>query len=118
MITTTDKSKNQQSAKFIIEKLGDYNVRVRQSDGYIYATDLCKACGKVFYEYLRLKATEKFLEQLFSRTGIPVVELMQIKNGGKDKGSWIHPKVAINLAQWACISYYIFFVSARLRLCL
>ena len=37
-----------------------------------------------------------------SVTGIPVTELVVSRQGGNalEQGTWVHPKVAINLGQW------------------
>ena len=35
-----------------------------------------------------------------TNTGIPALELIDKNIGGNHIGTWIHPKVAINLAQW------------------
>ena len=75
----------------------------RPKDGYINATLLCQQAGKHFNDYHRLAQTRAFLNELSAETGIPVSGLLQIIKGGNDKldqGTWIHPQVAINLAQW------------------
>lgn len=77
-------------------------VRQRAVDGYINATAMCKATGKKFNDYTRLKTTQDFLRELSSATGIPVAELIQTLMGGhpETQGTWVHPDVAINLGQW------------------
>ena len=78
-------------------------VAQRPHDGYINATDLCKKSGKLFGDYRRLSATNEFLDILEADMGIPITELIQILKGGlepKLQGTWVHPKVAIHLAQW------------------
>jgi len=74
----------------------------RQSDGYINATAMCNAVGKKFNDYTRQASTKEFVEALKSDTGIPVTELIQTVSGGDParQGSWVHPDLAINLAQW------------------
>lgn len=78
-------------------------IEQRLMDGYINATALCKACGKNFADYKRLKATSEFLSELSSDMGIPISALIQTISGGTPQfqGTWVHPQVAINLAQWA-----------------
>ena len=75
---------------------------IREGDGYINATQLCKNAGKQMNHYLSNQATKDFLEALSADTGIPGTDLIQIKQGGdpKAQGTWIHPQVAINLGQW------------------
>ncbi|MDM8567129.1 KilA-N domain-containing protein [Candidatus Halobeggiatoa sp. HSG11] len=87
-------------------------IRQRSYDGYLDATAMCKATGKKFNDYRRLKSTNEFLEELSDFivknpvTGIPVTEqnqqLIQIIKGGtpENQGTWVHPYVSINLAQW------------------
>jgi len=86
-------------------------IRQRSSDGYLDATAMCKANGKLFADYKRLKSTKEFLRQLpdfiinNSVMGIPITEqnqqLIQIVQGGtsEEQGTWIHPYISINLAQ-------------------
>lgn len=75
----------------------------RAYDGYVNATAICKACNKQFNDYARLSQTTAFLNELYSETGIPVSELIQSVKGGVPQlqGTWVHPQVAMSLAQWA-----------------
>ena len=75
----------------------------RASDGYVNATELCKACNKRFRDYSRNANTQEFISALSRQTGIPVTELIQtLRSGTSDQqASWVHPHVAINLGQWA-----------------
>ena len=75
----------------------------RVEDGYINATTLCKACGKEIKHYNSNITTKEFLLELSRSVGIPTDQLIQVINNGPNelRGSWVHPQVAINLAQWA-----------------
>lgn len=77
-------------------------IHLRAKDGYINATSMCKSTGKLFADYARLKTTGAFLEELSSDMGIPITELIQSFTGGRpeNQGTWVHPDIAINLAQW------------------
>ena len=77
-------------------------VTQRQIDGYINATAMCKAAGKNFADYSRLSSTRPFLDALSADMGIPITALIQSFRGGTPhlQGTWVHPQVAINLAQW------------------
>lgn len=77
-------------------------VRLRSRDGYVNATAMCKAAGKAIADYNRLETTKDFLAELSSEVGIPMAELIQSVSGGNPalQGTWVHPQVAINLAQW------------------
>lgn len=74
----------------------------RVKDGYVNATAMCKAAGRKFNDYSRLSTTTPFVEELSAVTGIPATELIQSINGGTPQlqGTWVHPQVAIHLAQW------------------
>lgn len=77
-------------------------IHQRALDGYVNATAMCNASGKSFYDYARLKATGDFLNELTRSTGIPGDRLIHtVTNGSNEnRGTWVHPDVAINLGQW------------------
>lgn len=103
----------QYSLDLIPHKVDDNLIHQRATDGYINATAMCKAVGKQLNDYARLKSTEAFLSVANSETGIPVSELIQIVKGGlpEQQGTWVHPKIAIHLAQW-CSPEFAFAVSS------
>ncbi|MFD0916517.1 KilA-N domain-containing protein [Pseudahrensia aquimaris] len=74
----------------------------RPEDGYINATAMCQAADKRWNDYSILAATRSFLAALETETGIPVSGLVVSQRGGdlRFQGTWVHPQVAINLAQW------------------
>jgi hypothetical protein len=74
----------------------------RSADGYINATSMCTAAGKKISHYLENKATMSFLQELAADAGIPASEIVQVIKGGQPElqGTWVHPQVAIHLAQW------------------
>ncbi len=77
-------------------------IQQRAADGYINATAMCQATGKRLNNYLRSDTTKAFLEALETDTRISATELIQILRGGQPElqGTWVHPQVAIHLAQW------------------
>ncbi|MGH6814771.1 MAG: KilA-N domain-containing protein [Hyphomicrobiaceae bacterium] len=77
-------------------------VNQRVKDGYINATAMCKAANKLWADYYRLKTSEEFFAALEADMGIPISEQIQSVKGGfpELQGTWVHPHVAINLAQW------------------
>ena len=88
--------------------LNDVSVTSRKVDGYINATELCKAGNKKFNDWSRLDTTKDLISVLNADAGIPVSALIQINKGGNNKllqGSWIHPDLAIQLAQWISPSF-------------
>jgi len=77
-------------------------VNQRSTDGYMNATLMCKASGKEWSNYRQNAQTEAFLLALERSLGIPRDRLIQsIATGPNDqRGTWVHPQVAINLAAW------------------
>lgn len=75
----------------------------RVKDGYINATALCKAAGKLYGHYRENGNTEAFFSALAADIGIPMSELTEIRRGGnpQEQGTWVHPHIAVHLAQWA-----------------
>jgi hypothetical protein len=77
-------------------------VRLRSRDGYVNATAMCKAAGKLFGHYNESDRTKAFIQELSNEIGIPISDLIQSNKGGNPalQGTWVHPQVAIHLAQW------------------
>ena len=86
----------------IPHKVENTLIHQRALDGYVNATAMCKAVGKQFSAYSRLKGTQDFLKELSAATGIPVAQLIHTVVGGIPdlQGTWVHPDVAIHLGQW------------------
>jgi hypothetical protein len=79
----------------------NYTIKHRDEDGFINVTDLCKAGGKQLNDWKRLQKTQTFIKVLSSSTGIPVDDLIKYNTGSnKERATWVHPQVAINIAQW------------------
>jgi KilA-N domain len=74
----------------------------RAKDGYINATAMCKAANRPWSRYWDVKASKDFADALSADVGIPISELIQSVSGGVPElqGTWVHPQVAIHLAQW------------------
>lgn len=79
----------------------------RPADGYINATAMCQASGKRWNDYHSTGPTAAFLKALASETGITVSDLAQSHRGGDPRlqGTWVHPQVAIHLAQWCSAEF-------------
>lgn len=75
---------------------------IREKDGYTNATQLCKSGNKKFNAWYRLKQTKSFIKYITKETGLSKEQLIEIKQGGNSQlqGTWIHPLLATNLAQW------------------
>jgi hypothetical protein len=90
-------------------------IQRRPSDGYVNATAMCKAYGKLFNDYRRLDRTTQYIAALersmaetdcgAAVTGFPVTgkpDLVQTIQGGLShlQGTWVHPRIAVDLARW------------------
>jgi hypothetical protein len=90
----------------MLRQIGEVNIGQRVKDGYINATAMCQAAGKRWYDYARLDTSDAFVQQLSRSTGIPALQLIQSVTGGGDqvpreeRGTWVHPRIAIHLAMW------------------
>jgi hypothetical protein len=95
-------STKQQSLTLIPHPYGAEVIRQRAGDGYINATAMCKAANKEFKHYNENRTTKEFVAELSREVGIPTSELIQSLSGGNPQlqGTWVHPQVAIHLAQW------------------
>ncbi|WP_170956242.1 KilA-N domain-containing protein [Cohaesibacter gelatinilyticus] len=78
------------------------HIQQRPDDGYLSATAMCKATGKLWGNYYQNDTTKAYLSALAGSIGIPIDRLVvKIMKGPNDqRGTWVHPKVAIHLAQW------------------
>jgi len=82
-------------------ELKGINIIARKEDGYINATQLCQAGKKLFKNWFQNKNTKAYLPVLSNAAGIPAALLIKYETGyGKDQATWVHRKVAINIAQW------------------
>ena len=75
-------------------------IECRKLDGFVNATQLCKAGGKKFSHWINLESTKKIISVLSSNAGIPALDLIDKKIGGIHESTWIHPDLAVQLAQW------------------
>ena len=103
--------------KLLLEDGTEFTIPLRE-DGYIFATALCKAVGKKPNDWLRLKETKDLKNQLEkSKSGIPDLQLIEVYKGKSSKynsGTWIHPGLGLQLAQW-CSPNFSLQVSKWLR---
>ena len=83
----------------------------RDSDGYFNGTNLCAAFKKTFDNYLQTQRVSAYLDALahllLSTSRFREVDfdearasIVQVQNGGASRGSWIHERVAMDLACW------------------
>ncbi|WP_287601209.1 KilA-N domain-containing protein [Thiothrix sp.] len=92
---------NISKSELITNTVHGVKITVRSQDGYCNATSMCKAAKKNWHDFSRLTETQKYIAVVEAETGIPASELIQsLKGGNKQQGTWIHPDIALNLAQW------------------
>lgn len=93
----------------LIEK-DEMSLIQREEDGYVNATALCKSAGKLIGHYLENETTKAFLKELSWSIGIPIDVLVVTNNKGlnEERGTYVHPKVAIHLAQWLSPKFAVF----------
>lgn len=89
------------SNDLIIRQFNDIAIGQR-ADGFLNATAMCKASGKLFADYDRLASSREFREELARSMGIPIdVLAVSVVNGpNNQRGTWVHSHVAYHLAQW------------------
>jgi hypothetical protein len=83
----------------------------RAADGYVNATAMCKANGKLWADFWRTDRCTQYLEALSGVMGNPITGpkgLVQAQRGGNDQGTWVHPDVATELARWISPSFSVF----------
>lgn len=93
---------SQYNLALISHEVDQQTIYQRASDGYFNATAMCKATAKKISHYFENSNTKAFLDELSSDAGIPASVLVQVIKGGEPhlQGTWVHPHVAIHLAQW------------------
>jgi hypothetical protein len=66
------------------------------------ASAMCRAYGKRWADYWRDRNTQEFLALLSAEVGVPVSELVQVKQGEmpQQQDIWVPGCVALHLEQW------------------
>lgn len=82
--------------------LGGIEIISREGDGYINATQLCKAGGKEYSNWFKNSKTNEFLEELEGSLLIrrDLLIHINIEGNNENRCTWVHPRVAIHIAQW------------------
>lgn len=76
------------------------------TDGWINATEAAAKFNKKAYEWLRLPATQSYIDVLAkalgfqSKAGLSLFGLVRTERGGMRAGTWLHPKLAVPFARW------------------
>lgn len=88
---------NQLQLALIHHSAEGQTINQRAVDGYIHATALCRAVGREWNHYHDNNPTQAFLSELSKDLGLPINLLI---HSSRVTGTWVHPQVAIHLAQW------------------
>ena len=77
-----------------------------RADGFLNATVIASHFGKQARDYLKTEQTQQYItalaENLSVKTKILTKEnqIVIVKRGGSEQGTWLHPKLAVHFARW------------------
>lgn len=74
-------------------------------DVMINATEMAKAFGKTPKDYLRTQSAQELINALSVRLKCLPTDLVIVKNGGTNYGTWLHEDVALDFAQWLSVDF-------------
>ena len=96
-------------------------IQRRQADGFVNATAMCRAGGKRWNHYASNERTREYICALAASVGVQtpcaaavagfpatgIHGLIHVIKGGSPElqGTWIHPRLAIDLARWISPSF-------------
>ncbi|MBD2526454.1 KilA-N domain-containing protein [Nostoc sp. FACHB-133] len=87
-----------------VGQLGKYSI----PKGYVNATQMCHANNKSWGHYKERKSTKVYWTALSNDIGIPISSLViEVDGYGSSQGTWIHPEIAVDLAQWVSVEFRI-----------
>lgn len=76
--------------------------------GYVNATQMCQANGKLWGHYAARKSSKAYWKGLADDIWIPISSLIvQVDGYGDEQATWVHPEVAVDLAQWVSVPFKI-----------
>ncbi|WP_308074269.1 KilA-N domain-containing protein [Neisseria polysaccharea] len=84
---------------------GNVSVSFRD-DGYLNATAIAAHFGKRVPDFIKTEQNQEYINALaehISKTTKIVLDrnqLVIVKHGGNNRGTWLHPKLAIHFARW------------------
>ena len=85
-------------------EINGIQVLIRKEDGYVNATKLCNAGNKRIDNWFQNKQTKYLIQILEKDINIEKSQLIDSKQG-KNGGTYIHPLLATNLAQWISVDF-------------
>lgn len=74
---------------------------------FVNATEMAKPFGKLPADFLKTQRTKDFITELTAMKNIIATDLVIVKNGGSDFGSWMQEDVALEFARWLNPSFAI-----------
>jgi hypothetical protein len=76
-------------------------IRQNHKTGFFCLTDAANAGGKVVGNWLKSPDTEGFIEEICRQEGKTRDEVLQVRMGRRNGGTWGHPLLLLDLAMWA-----------------
>ena len=74
----------------------------RASDGFFNATQMCRVHSNRPAAYLTSQRGSEYLAALAENLGVLKDDLVSTQNGGVQPGTWVHPRVAVDMSRWLC----------------
>lgn len=74
-------------------------------DVMVNATEMAKAFGKTPKDYLRTQSAQELINALSVRLKCLPTDLVIVKNGGTNYGTWLHEDIALDFAQWLSVDF-------------
>ena len=82
-----------------------------REDGYINATNLCKAGGKEYSNWYRNGNSKKLIEKIYEKTKIDINILIQKSDisgvSNQERSTWVHPTIGLHIAQWISTEFFL-----------
>ena len=75
-------------------------------DGFLNATAIAAHFGKLPKDYLKNEQTQQYITALAENLSVRIKiltkenQIVIVKRGGNEQGTWLHPKLAIHFARW------------------
>lgn len=72
---------------------------------FFNATKVAQAFDKQPRDWLVTGPTQEYIEAIKARTLLEQNQLVIVKNGGDNPGTWLHPKLGIAFARWCNVDF-------------
>lgn len=80
---------------------GDFEIIIRNDNGYINATKLCKMVGKEFFHWKANSVSKELIKELSNHLNISENKLIESPNVDNNlRGSYVHPLLITHIACW------------------